>query len=162
MLICMELLGIHPLESQYKVTVGNVARPDFLNCHASCDFNRLEAWYTWPIRSQCFLTQGWTNPFRFSCTKKTANCFAVSLMPLSGEISLICCCIQMVKGNACKACYYSLLDAVLITGYFFDYQFDYQMIYILWNPFKNRLFHMFMNLANRSAVSSSCFLVTCA
>lgn len=37
----------------------------------------------------------------------------------------------MVKGNACKACYYSLLDAVLITGYFFDYQFDYQMIYIL-------------------------------
>ena len=31
MLICMELLGIHPLESQYKVTVGNVARPDFLN-----------------------------------------------------------------------------------------------------------------------------------
>ena len=27
----MGLLGIHPLESQYKVTVGNVARPDFLN-----------------------------------------------------------------------------------------------------------------------------------
>ena len=63
--------------------------------------------------------------------KETANCFAVSLMPLSGEISPVCCCIQMVKGNACKACYYSLLDAVLITGYFFDYQFDYQMIYIL-------------------------------
>ena len=31
MLICMELLGIHSLEFQYKVTVGNVARPDFLN-----------------------------------------------------------------------------------------------------------------------------------
>ena len=41
MLICMGLLGIHPLESQYKVTVGNVARPDFLNCHDSCDFKRL-------------------------------------------------------------------------------------------------------------------------
>jgi hypothetical protein len=25
MLICMGLLGIHPLESQYKVTVGKVA-----------------------------------------------------------------------------------------------------------------------------------------
>ena len=41
MLSCMGLLGIHPLEHQYKVTVGNVARPDFLNCHDSCDFNRL-------------------------------------------------------------------------------------------------------------------------
>ena len=65
MLSCMGVLGIHPLDSQYKVTVGNVAEHDFLNCHDSCDFNRLEAWYTWPIRSQCFLTQGWTNPFRF-------------------------------------------------------------------------------------------------
>ena len=43
MLIYMGVLGIHPLDSQYKVTVGNVARPDFLNCHDSCDFNRLEA-----------------------------------------------------------------------------------------------------------------------
>ena len=41
MLICMGVLGIHSLDSQYKVTVGNVARPDFLNCHDSCDFNRL-------------------------------------------------------------------------------------------------------------------------
>ena len=31
MLICMGVLGIHPLDSQYKVTAGNVARPDFLN-----------------------------------------------------------------------------------------------------------------------------------
>ena len=23
------------------------------NCHGSCDFNRLETWYTWPVRSQC-------------------------------------------------------------------------------------------------------------
>ena len=43
MLSCMGLLGIHPLEPQYKVTVGNVAWTDFLNCHDSCDFNRLEA-----------------------------------------------------------------------------------------------------------------------
>ena len=41
MLICMGVLGIHSLDSQYKVTVGNVARPDFLNCHDSCDLNRL-------------------------------------------------------------------------------------------------------------------------
>ena len=41
MLICMGVLGIHSLDSQDKVTVGNVARPDFLNCHDSCDFNRL-------------------------------------------------------------------------------------------------------------------------
>ena len=41
MLSCMGLLGIHPLEPQYKVTVGNVAWTDFLNCHDSCDFNRL-------------------------------------------------------------------------------------------------------------------------
>jgi hypothetical protein len=27
----MGVLGIHPLDSQYKVTAGNVARPDFLN-----------------------------------------------------------------------------------------------------------------------------------
>jgi len=27
----MGLLGIHPLEPQYKVTVGNVAWTDFLN-----------------------------------------------------------------------------------------------------------------------------------
>ena len=30
-LICMGLLGIHPLEPQYKVTEGNVAWTDFLN-----------------------------------------------------------------------------------------------------------------------------------
>ena len=84
MLSCMGLLGIHPLEPQYKVTVGNVAWTDFLNCHDSCDFNRLflssghptglavrpsdvALWHqsTWPNRSQCFLNQGWTNPFSF-------------------------------------------------------------------------------------------------
>ena len=31
MLSCMGLLGVHPLEPQYKVTVGNVAWTDFLN-----------------------------------------------------------------------------------------------------------------------------------
>ena len=41
MLICMGVLGIHSLDSQYKVTVGNVAWTDFLNCHDSCDLNRL-------------------------------------------------------------------------------------------------------------------------
>ena len=57
MLSCMGLLGIHPLEPQYKVTVGNVARTDFLK-----------------------FFQGYANPFSFSyfppvVAMPSMNCF---------------------------------------------------------------------------------------